>query len=925
MSNKSKILTIIPLVALCLCGCNTTTEEVETSESSETSDSKEEIIYDSAYALVGDFTDSSWDQSPAEDSQYYLAYSSLDSSTKYWEATVTIGPTAQTWNAGLRVVDYGGWSLVAGYESLNPASTGVIGNDDEHNIKVTWGESYKITIDLRSTYSILVTQLDENGEEILPNYDSAYTLYGDFEEGSWETSPSQDSILYLAYDSTISTSKYWSVTVSTIESTDSWDASFRVIQYGDYDVTIANYNNLDGSNSTGVTGTNNDNNICLYWGTAYDIIIDCRGTTPTIIVNYQGEYSGSSSTVDDAKYEQIEGFGRIDSIANNDDYIMGVDISSIIEVENAGGKFYDYDGNEVDLITFLASQGVNYVRIRLWNDPYVEVGNPESGSFQGGGNDLDTDLKIAARCVQENMKICLDFHYSDFWADPSKQTRPRAWDNLSTSQVIEKAVSWTTEVLEAFAEVGATPSMVQVGNETNNNNICSMSGNNAISFMKACNEAIKTFDSSIKTVIHYAHTGGGYSSLNGYYKNLVNGGVDFDVIGLSYYPYYHINLQSSIASFANDSVLGDKEICVMEYSYGWTTESPNWKAEYGSVNNIFGSDQVATAGYPASVQGQAQVIYDINKIVADNPNGIGTFYWEPAWLARENSSWASEAAHDYLEAQGDAGGEGACTWANQALFDYDGNALQSLKIFDTMKNGEEIEETITSVQLEFSGSIESNTTNRSSLLPESTTVVTNLGSYTCYITWNSDDLSALENASAGSTVVVHGTITFNGQTYDVSATYTIISHNYIQNSSFESGSTNQQAVSDYWTFTGTGGRVRNDGNARTGNFYFNPWYQTEYTCGVSQVVSDLPMGTYTLEYYYRSDNGQDLDLTLYAEANGTRLAEQVSNGGDDAYTWLYSSLTFAISATSDVTIGLSVHGINSAWGHVDDFALYATN
>ncbi|MCD8203703.1 MAG: glycosyl hydrolase 53 family protein [Coprobacillus sp.] len=769
---------------------------------------------------------------------------------------------------------------------------------------------------------------DTSGSGPVTTYDAAYALYGDFADSSWNDSPSEDSDFYLAYSSTDSSTKYWSVTVTTSSEpvdnewwsdTNQWDAGFRIVVYGDYNTTVAGYTELSSSSSADVRMGSDSNNIALDWNTTYVITIDMR-TSASIKIDYP---STSSSGEDDGSVS----VGKIDEIANNDNYIMGVDVSSIYEVLNAGAVYYDWAGNAItsldDFMSFLASQGVNYVRIRLWNSPYVTAGDSTSGSFEGGGNDLDTDLLIAKAAADAGMKICLDFHYSDFWADPEKQTRPREWMSLSESEVISKGASWTSEVLNAFKNVGASPSMVQVGNETNNNTICGFTANstNAVSFFKSCCSAVRTFDQDIKIVIHYADSRD-YFTWSSYYQTLINQGVDYDVIGLSYYPFYH----ESMSSFSNTlksyvSGFSSKEVCVMEYSYAYTLDYKAWNTGYGKMSNTFNADLETAGGYDATIQGQASVIHDVNEAVAQ-AGGIGTFYWEPAWLSKTGTSWASSNALNYYQQYADSTATAdwfdTCTWANQALFDYDGYPLDSLKAFDQMKNGETIEEHYVSGNLSFTGTIDTGS-DRTSQLPTSTEIYTTLGrNVTCNITWNSEDLAALNSASDGQTVVVHGSITFGGETLTVTGTYTLF-HEYIVNGSFENGTSNSGTSS--WTLTGSGHRFAADGNARTGSWYYNPYNSQSISCGIYQEVL-LSAGTYTFECYWRTDSGTNLTFTLYASVGEVTLESSVLPSGSSYSTWINSSISFTVSSSSTVRVGLNTVGNGGAWAHVDDFSLH---
>ncbi|MBR2599381.1 MAG: glycosyl hydrolase 53 family protein, partial [Erysipelotrichaceae bacterium] len=127
-----------------------------------------------------------------------------------------------------------------------------------------------------------------------------------------------------------------------------------------------------------------------------------------------------------------------------EDFIMGADISSVIALENAGVKFYGWDGNEQDIFKTLAESGVNYIRVRVWNDPFDEEGN----GFGGGNNDVETAVLIAQRAKKYGLKLLVDFHYSDFWADPGKQMVPRAWKDMDVDTKAEALYQYTRDSLQ---------------------------------------------------------------------------------------------------------------------------------------------------------------------------------------------------------------------------------------------------------------------------------------------------------------------------------------------------------------------------------------------------------------------------------------------------------------------------------------------
>ncbi|MCD8107672.1 MAG: glycosyl hydrolase 53 family protein [Oscillospiraceae bacterium] len=598
----------------------------------------------------------------------------------------------------------------------------------------------------------------------------------------------------------------------------------------------------------------------------------------------------------------------------SDDFIFGVDLSSIIEVENAGGKFYDEDGNETDIFELLASYGVNYVRIRLWNDPYDEDGN----SFGGGGNDLETDIEIAKRAVAAGMQVCLDFHYSDFWADPSKQTIPREWEDYTSEELRQVIYDYTYSVLQAFDEAGCLPSMVQTGNEVNNG-IMYPNGKTATYqaiYMSSAMSAVKDYDEDILTVVHLAN-GATYSSISGKLDELITAGVEFDVIGLSYYSYWHGSMsdfQDCVEKLAENY---DQKICVMEYSYGYGDDSNEYTA------NIFSSDLEETGGYKATVQGQASYIHDVNEVIASVDTGIGTFYWEPAWLPLEGTSWATDYAHDYLEAQGDGGGEGTVSWANQALFDFDGNPLASLNAFKLMRDSGTAEENILEINTEISCMVDLSSSEEIAL-PETVTALTDLDRWVeLDITWNEDEIAAIDGAGE---YTVTGTVTCGGVDYDVTATVTTY-YDYLKNGSFDDDTISAD-VKDFdnitgWSMTGTDNSYRVESkNARSGSNNLNIWCSSAFENTLSQEIYNLTAGTYTFSVYARSamENYNYPECTLYVTV-GDETYEAEITWGDTWSDWVQTTIEFTVTETTDITVGIKSTGEAATWAHFDDFAL----
>ncbi len=641
--------------------------------------------------------------------------------------------------------------------------------------------------------------------------------------------------------------------------------------------------------------------LCIFSAT---VLSGCGNSTASVTEGVTTtDYTGSTITV-----SGIEGL--------TSDYFMGVDISSILEVEAAGGVFYDTDGTEKDIFEILAAHGINTVRIRLWNDPYDEDGN----SFGGGGNDLETDLEIARRATAAGLNICLDFHYSDFWADPSKQTAPRAWADLSAEEMRQVVYDYTYEVLEAFAAEGCLPVMVQTGNEVNNG-LLYPNGSTATYeaiYLASAMKAVKDMDENILTVVHLAN-GASYSTISGIVDQLETLDVSFDVIGLSYYSYWHGSIDDFTDCVTKLDANYDYKICVMEYSYGYTDDSNEYTA------NQISSADAESGGYSVSVQGQASYIHDVNEVIASVESGIGTFYWEPAWLPLEGTSWATTYAHSYLEEQGDAGGEGTVSWANQALFDFDGYALDSLYAFDMLWSNNVAEEEIISINVDLACDVDISNTDGLAL-PASTTAFTTLDRWTSLaITWNEEELAAITSSG---TYTVTGTIFCGGQEYEVTAEVNAY-HDYLKNGSFDDTEITSD-VSDFsnipnWSMTGTEGSYRVESkNSRTGAANLNIWYGSDYSNELSQTIANMEAGTYTLSVYARSamENYAYPSCYLYVEVDGVTYTEEIT-WGSSWDEWVQTSVTFEVDATTDITVGITSTGAAGTWAHFEDFALAA--
>ena len=244
-----------------------------------------------------------------------------------------------------------------------------------------------------------------------------------------------------------------------------------------------------------------------------------------------------------------------------EDFILGMDVSSVLAEEASGVVYRDFDGKEQDLFRLLSENGLTHIRVRVWNDPYDENGN----GFGGGNNDVEKAAEIGKRAAKYGLKLIVDFHYSDFWADPGKQQAPRAWEGLAIEDKAAALHDFTVQALQTIQKSGAEIDMVSVGNETNNG-LAGETGWYAMSkLFSAGSAAVRETCPKAKVALHFANPENSSAYMD-YAKQLKVYDVDYDVFATSYYPYWHgtlENLQKTLYRIAEDY---DKKTFVMETS-----------------------------------------------------------------------------------------------------------------------------------------------------------------------------------------------------------------------------------------------------------------------------------------------------------------------------------------------------------------------
>ncbi|MGO2953089.1 MAG: glycosyl hydrolase 53 family protein [Lactobacillus sp.] len=303
----------------------------------------------------------------------------------------------------------------------------------------------------------------------------------------------------------------------------------------------------------------------------------------------------------------------IANLAAND--IRGVDASSYLALKNAGVKYYDFKGRETPLMKVLHDNGVNYLRLRIWNDPKNAAGK----YYGGGNNDVVTDLQIAKEATKYGMKVLLCFHYSDSWADPGKQILPKAWkagvaDHVKMRQHVQ---DFTYQTVKQFVNAGVKVGMVQVGNEITKGAIGIWGTDWTKVWKNKCQSQL--LDSYLKAGVKGAR-GAAPKALVAFhlespdvakYQTIMNDwksdGVDYDVLGTSFYPFWW-NTTQRLHDIQNLAARYGKLFVVLETAWPHTLQNAD-----GTANNI-GSDTVMPHPYKISPQGQADQLAAMTRL-----------------------------------------------------------------------------------------------------------------------------------------------------------------------------------------------------------------------------------------------------------------------------------------------------------------------
>ncbi|WP_255473002.1 glycosyl hydrolase 53 family protein [Planomicrobium sp. CPCC 101079] len=599
----------------------------------------------------------------------------------------------------------------------------------------------------------------------------------------------------------------------------------------------------------------------------------------------------------------------------DEDFIKGVDVSSIIALEDSGVKFYNEAGKKQDIFKTLKESGVNYVRVRIWNDPYDSKGR----GYGGGNNDLEKAVEIGKRATANGMKLLVDFHYSDFWADPAKQQAPKAWANLNFEDKKAALYSYTKASLKTMEAAGVDIGMVQIGNETNGSVAGEKEWKKMSALFSAGSKAVRETDKDILVALHFTNpeTAGRYASIA---ETLKTNDVDYDVFASSYYPFWHGTLKNLTTVLKNVANNYGKKVMVAETSYAYTAEDGD------GHGNTAPKSSGQTLNYPITVQGQATAVRDVIEAVANvGEAGLGVFYWEPAWIPvapdkklekkkalweKYGSGWASSYAAEYdPEDAGEWYGGSAVD--NQALFDFYGRPLPSLDVFKYVNTGAVAPLRIDEIK-DLSVSAIS---GEAVVLPDTVTAVYNDGSKRAVnVMWDQEALNQAITAGAG-TYVINGAVE-GGLT--VKAHLEIKPKNYVVNPSFENSDRSMWKIS-YGTGSSYTDYLEKASDAKSGNYSLH-FSGNVVDFKAEQKITGLEPGYYNLSMFLQGGDAADPDMYLYAD-NGTQQYKMITSV-HGWVNWSNPEIKDILVTDGTLTIGASIKAGSGAWGTLDDFYLY---
>ena len=599
-----------------------------------------------------------------------------------------------------------------------------------------------------------------------------------------------------------------------------------------------------------------------------------------------------------------------------EDFFLGMDVSSVLSLEASGVRYRDTDSTEKDLFALLSENGVNLIRVRVWNDPFDSDGN----GYGGGNNNIEAAVEIGRRAAAYGLPLLVDFHYSDFWADPSKQQTPKAWEGMDIKAKAEALYTYTADCLSRLKAEGIRVSMVQLGNETNGRMCGERIWMNIVHhLMKAGSRAVREVYPDALVAVHFTNPESADTMLN-YASKLAYYDLDYDVFGTSYYPYWHGTLDNLRQVLGEIAETNGKKVMVMETSYAYTLEDGDFSG------NTIGEGGGYEKYWPVTVQGQSNALQDVVRTVQE-AGGIGVCWWEGAWIPvgtesfEENSrlwetygsGWASSYAGSYDPA--DAGKYyGGCACENQAMFDFEGRALPSLATFRLLRTGQEVEVRPDAIDdpvltCDLAGEI---------VLPETVSAVMNDGSrIELPVTWEAVDTAAMK-ASGPAEYTVQGV----AEGMPATLLIRMVNFNYLINGDFEGEDTGE------WVTDNFGGteqlyieEKKSDSLDGTKHYHFYSAAKDQVGFRLEQTVDNLPAGTYRFDVSIMGGDAGDYESYAYIKKGGEVSAEcglQITAWN----AWHEGACETEVEEGGSLTVGVYVRcGGAGAWGKIDGATL----
>ncbi|MFJ4038144.1 glycosyl hydrolase 53 family protein [Microbacterium sp. NPDC090007] len=594
---------------------------------------------------------------------------------------------------------------------------------------------------------------------------------------------------------------------------------------------------------------------------------------------------------------------RVEGLAS--DFALGVDVSSVLSLEESGVVFRDDDGAPADLFEVLADHGVTDVRVRVWNDPFDAAGR----GYGGGNVGVDRAVEIGERATAAGLGVAVDFHYSDFWADPAKQKAPKAWAGMDAAETAAAVGDFTRDALTEFVAAGVDVELVQVGNETNGG-VAGVTGwPDMARVFSAGAAAVREVTPDALVAVHVTNPErpGHYAA---YAAELAANQVDYDVFASSYYPFWHGTTENLTAVLRQVADTYDKKVMVAETSWVRTLDDAD-----GHPNVIDAASEAEA--YPVSVQGQATALRDVVQAVADvGDAGIGAYYWEPAWLPvgpadqlaqnrvlweRDGSGWATSFAGEYDPE--DAGEYfGGSAWDNQSLFDVDGTPLESLRTFAYVRTGAVAPREVTGVDTVRIAV----TAGDELLLPERVTVRFSDGtSEDSPVTWD-----AAPDLSQPGVYEIAGA-TADG--YAALAVVTVSAENLLRNPGFEDPDVSM------WTVEGPLS-LRATDDPRTGERSAHFFAAEATSFALEQRVDDLPAGRYVAAGALQGGAFGDGTASIELISDADTSVAPFTAGGWRVWSEPRTD-EIEIAEGESLTVRVTADLPTDAWGTIDDLAL----